>query len=1838
MANRSHRPPPIDIQAALTPLKRSMPKIHAPEPISHSRKVSPSLSLMTNGSCDELMLQLRQDGPSGSYQNRGSPRTSKNRDSPRAKNPGATGYKCVDEIGGRKDPNRPPSPRIPRHCDDLIEQLRSGGGPSSRRTRGKTSAANFQRAEYRGVQYNGPDSPIVNGVPEWYYLAQAQLKTKNPYKYYSDGEPGNQISTPPPSGSIPLYPTGDDNYVQEVSVPTNINGPLSEPDEKVIEIDHDKRNLPMSPISPIDQVGTVVPAEAPVSAEYPSKYYFDVGDMTDHEALTIQQDIEDNLNTIELYRTLSNQTHTSGGSSYVNRLRHSAIMDKTVKLSVETAVSVSVYKNDEISEDGIPQDEVNRQQSVEDTDTGAWDFCLDYYSHVIHPYDDVEEEKRIVRPLPVVIEEEQESVDALPALVGEKCEPVQPVPVAIETIQDPEFGRKAVGIESLNSTDSRLFIEIGADEIDPIDKNPRIIISNRTIIEKSSVKKDPVLTESSSIQKQPVVLEKLPTEDAPAPPPIPPKRRVPQPFDVVGSESLPHEIKDVRIQPQVVQTEVASLVPPVVTPEVPFSPESEAPSPPPKSRPQTRSSTETPSIAELARNLAIPDDNVFDFVNPRRLVTDKAMRVLGLEPQDLGTPLPHVSPPPDSKLAKDLHHLMVRKDFFESELPKTPTKAVLITKTLRKVTGTIFGRKRSKFGKTDSLPNTPKSPKAHERNSSLDPTSDSTRTSFFKKLFTNGSQQDRPSTSGSNRSFGVSLHESWGSGHASGGTGVTSTDDAFIPDTVNFTLETGIVDPTMAGDYGEIYTNIEPTVQIDEPKLGARKSKFFDFGKDAKVPEDTEKVTTKEKRGGGLRGIFKRETEEEAMFKRADEAIDYMNGVLRENAIAEREREERITHARLFEKQEKAKMLGRPGFVTESGEYFRAKNPLELTLCDTDDEGLFYNDGSDELNRAAEMDAAFAGAESIEIPPMQQKGRHNVPSPIAEEAEFFANGGRKPIDPDQYPILREPYIPPEPTSHWSDDSDADDNSQPTTPSHPSFGRSFKSHKRNGSGGSNLGTGPMLMRKAVRKLKGNRKSSAPPPVEAHVVPSPPSKGNRDSMMSTVSTATRESNRRISYTSLVPPIPVPRVPARDGVTVAPTALTIPQITTGTYHDQSGNVIHRFGGTLPERSGSSLGHRGDRTSTGTGIPERCRSSLGHSLSDSASGGLELDIAGMTREQILDVLQGEEYMKMREKEDEQFKTRFDKEEEKTEKQLRKQSEEDKKKSQKDDEKAKKSAAKVDKLRRKAEKAAKKEAELLKKAELVKKDLGIFKVNGGQEALKVHNLAYDRFIKITKLHKAVQQKYERQAKIYEFKETAEQEGYDPMADLDEEERQQEMEKVQVMTEKRRLKLHKLLGDGALPEILGTENKAQHGMLTRAHRDRQFDNEEAAILWEKATKERERQERIDQNKKKEALRLARRQKRDAIRVAIHEVTKFWVNDDNVDTDWDPEEIKAQAKIMFAEDEEKRKALEKEETQRRVDGDMELLNEDDAVALGVGRAQEEAKLKQEDDTKLFRQAREKLEMEQQRIQEEALKYDNLAQFEIAAYEHELADTDVTDAMGERIDEAITQIEGQAPASGVPEYDAEEYAVEENENLYDISKEYEEIDVESDGNNRGEYTFDIEALEKQAQECRTFYYYQDQLKTLQKMLMDEAPTEVARIKAQVHYDTILEKREQAYRNRRAQWQRRKLGRWASLPSEKLDELDKERWENCYDPTFNPDDYPPLRDPYDEPDAFYPLNNSVTKATISQSAAQTAIDGLQRIQDLASETRAEIQRRPGLYAEMSEKQRSKQRAVPEGSKRTW
>ncbi|KAK6499392.1 hypothetical protein TWF506_004019 [Arthrobotrys conoides] len=686
-------------------------------------------------------------------------------------------------------------------------------------------------------------------------------------------------------------------------------------------------------------------------------------------------------------------------------------------------------------------------------------------------------------------------------------------------------------------------------------------------------------------------------------------------------------------------------------------------------------------------NNKMPYKDNFD-APPRCAVPTKAMKVLGVDMTDIrktssfeGGAFVPFTPYAGSKLEKEVNHTANRN----SKLDQDPSKSSKSLLGFRGGVSNLF-RKRDKTAGPSKL-NTEVPPLQADKQTSVETgtsSPDSPRPGLFKRLFTNKRQSDAPSTTTSIESYGGSHtnHESWDSSRASGDTGLTSNDDTFMSysphHSVPDTGKASVGNTSSPAEYIDNRINPNFTVKLNNKPLKTKRSIFFGRDKSEEpepiIPTVNIPVPKEEKRGSVF-GFFQKEKATRDNIAPVEDTKKKTSEEIRKEILeqAEFERSEEFARQqqKAFDDKQKAKIIpGKKGYFNKKGEYFRVKNPLELELCDSEcSEPLSFSEVKgkrEKEDQEAEARAQAKVAEEARRPkrwtpeqyaspqqfegfvqelqsgfqePQSTFGDCDLPTPIVEEPANVASESlftshesitvKSPVQPGFTPVN-------EPPSHWSDDSDMEDHdgSQPPTPSNPSFGRSTKAHKRSGSGSSNLGSGPMFMKKAVRKFKANRKSA-----EVRASPSMTSKGNRESMASkgnresmaskgnresmtskgnrdsVISQNSNGSSRNTPISTSAPPMPAPPVPTRGstdaGVRSGSRASRIPvpkvsvsspssRLTIGTYHDQNENVVHHFGGTIPERSGSSLGHRGDRTSMPANLPERSKSSLGHNVTN--------------------------------------------------------------------------------------------------------------------------------------------------------------------------------------------------------------------------------------------------------------------------------------------------------------------------------------------------------------------------------------------------------------------------------------------------------------------------------------------------------------------------------------------------------------------------------------------------------------------------------------------------------------
>ncbi|KAK6359938.1 hypothetical protein TWF696_001064 [Orbilia brochopaga] len=210
----------------------------------------------------------------------------------------------------------------------------------------------------------------------------------------------------------------------------------------------------------------------------------------------------------------------------------------------------------------------------------------------------------------------------------------------------------------------------------------------------------------------------------------------------------------------------------------------------------------------------------------------------------------------------------------------------------------------------------------------------------------------------------------------------------------------------------------------------------------------------------------------------------------------------------------------------------------------------------------------------------------------------------------------------------------------------------------------------------------------------------------------------------------------------------------------------------------------------------------------------------------------------------------------------------------------------------------------------------------------RVFHLAQEKLTAALKLDAEKVEKEERQKWYREFEKRRIDEDYNPVADLEPEKQEQELAAIVQLTEHRRDKLAKILGEEALPEIVKTEAETQRGWLFLSHRHRVMKQEAKEKLEREVEQEVANRERLQQARKEEEARIRQRQKVDEIRYAIFLTEHYWPAPEDVDINQDPKKIlqeglercrkiKASPKLMAA-CRQKKYDEEREQIRRQID--------------------------------------------------------------------------------------------------------------------------------------------------------------------------------------------------------------------------------------------------------------------------------------------------------------------------------
>ncbi|KAJ6260719.1 hypothetical protein Dda_4948 [Drechslerella dactyloides] len=1623
---------------------------------------------------------------------------------------------------------RPPSPefvpRINRPFDEVHRRLREGTLPSRR-----------DQEKYRGVQYSQQqESFIRDDIPDWYIKGQAKLK--NPLKY---GQPGSSYGkrTSPPRRTLPPLPMTQNAHPEmDSSVQTQGN----------------RMNLPTTPprLIPTVTIKDIVQVSA--------------GAAVPEDEVAIQKDIEDAMKTTEQFRESQRLSVSDKGSSYVQNLRRNSF--------------TSPVKNGEASPAADPK---TRSESEGSEPEGRTiEGLLEYYAQ----------------------SRSEDDSDKSP-------EPNTRL-ASIEEVLDDQWGSRTWYLEAEPLSPSQpVLVQVGVDDDDlykdPISLPeaacvPEVHISVEEAV--SSPAPAPPPTKETSAH----ALQQHHGFDDSVPPPIPPKRRHTEPHSVIGSASPPREIKSLRHQPVLVQDEDAGLKLPPIPPKIPLSPILEAtrtptasPQPAEVQRP-LRPSQEyersqaviiaaeaeaEASIAAMAQKLKTEvDDHASHNDHLRRV--DKAFKKMGVIPEEVtefATPSPA-----SNKITKDLNRMKTRKAILENDGPKSPPRKMFNlggTPKSFKAVVSIFGLGSSK---AESVPNSPKSQR-QPRRPSLDPAllvDGSSRPGVFQRLFGSSS---RPSTSDSNKSFGISLPESWGSARASGETGATSNVDNPSTPPANASS------PGYTGEFSP-----EGNSQLKEKKDSGKKT----GSPTSKNTDGQDKKGLKQKRSGFF-DIFKRDSGDEKTGGSADEASSSprkQKGKSKAN--------DAVTAQTQTQTQPRKSSTAGPGFYGSKGTFFRAKNPLELELCDDSDieeyrPTYMRPSASDEDEQPVEQTIEAQG--EMTPPKTLSPVSISVTHQLACQSEQ-----QSPDENVENLIVPGVEIANEPPSWWSDDSE--DEAPFTAP--------FKSHKRTGSGSSALGNGPLFMMKAVQKFKVGSKKSTPSPEKSeekyipppiandfppHVPPPRPRSNNRKRTSATSATSSGKSESDNQRNSIIspPPIPPRARPTPTGTPVGTSdkssqestkSPTAAPITSGTYHDQSQNVVHKFGGNLPERSGSSMGHRADRASVVPNMPERSRSSLGQNIAEAANthkssffGSTSTDKAAKTQA---------------------------------------------KKLKKVEQDAKKEAAKVEKLTKKAEAAAQRHAEALNRAGLlspeshgqwkleqeeakkpkeipeqkpdpeleavlhtpdalkyfvlqVRKELNIKEgeLANVEVSRRVFNLAKCRRKDALKVAAETIEKEERQKWYREFELRRQRIDYDPVADLTEEEREQELKSILHLTDQRRKNLVKLLGQEAMNEIVKGEAEAQRGWLFVSHRRRERKREEERALLRKIEEEKEEWAQAGDAEKEREEKLQQRQKLDALRYAIWLTENYWPDPADVDLAQDPHEIleagldslraKQAADLLSVlreeEGEGEGEPLSEQESRSQLmrdgDADAYLRRTEESLAkrllLGSQMPNHTASLGERVSALLEDDSLEVSALKQAHHSGEITReeYNYLTRPDLPR------DTAADDSVVEEADDA-SESHYEDDVQEDAHYEEEEEEEEEEEDAQggqQLGGEEEGESVQdSEDHDDGAHVIDTTGLsEEELEQCRAFEVEQQRLRRDRDAEMAKYTSSHERAVVADYFNLEIERRAAAFESHIEGLKRRKNGPWANVSPGMLDRLDRERLESYFQPDFDEDDYPPPRD---------------------------------------------------------------------------
>ncbi|KAK6542696.1 hypothetical protein TWF694_006640 [Orbilia ellipsospora] len=530
-----------------------------------------------------------------------------------------------------------------------------------------------------------------------------------------------------------------------------------------------------------------------------------------------------------------------------------------------------------------------------------------------------------------------------------------------------------------------------------------------------------------------------------------------------------------------------------------------------------------------------------------------------------------------------------------------------------------------------------------------------------------------------------------------------------------------------------------------------------------------------------------------------------------------------------------------------------------------------------------------------------------------------------------------------------------------------------------------------------------------------------------------------------------------------------------------------------------------------------------------------------------------------------------------------------------------------------------------------------------GRKAKIILYMAERRMVVAVKRYKEKLNKDDRQEVIADFENLKNQApNFDPLDDLEDDEREEEVEAVNARVVRREDKLTRMLGPGAVPAIQATERKAKCGMHNLYRRGRLVEEMEFGKWRIKDAEDAELRAIEDayreQEKEKES-HMAWRRKKDEIIVALHEKTGQWYKREDVSSDLDPDEIREQcgpregfkALKSFRATFELKKgwAVKARAAKGQTLDESVLYNDLDAI-----------------DTQLLEVAKAKHHEKKDYAQSMLLRYDGQVQYDVATYGY--GDVEL---------EAIKGIESDVRAAmrlakqGKYADNAEEFWFSDDEDEVFYSTKCNEYSPVTDkpppapwSEQSSHHIFDMAELASQVTEARSHYYHMWEL-------IGERDKAQKRIwngilegeEAYAHYSSAVESECQRYFERRKQWPK--------LQQQPVKQDNREL--SIFHMANRPSSFMPLAmasrpsspilGGYSsgidfeealraEADSFALTPPSAATSRSCRSPVQDIVDGFQQLQDLAIQTRLEIDQRLDLGASSGEPRQGRRTTTDE------